>query len=836
MGRKKLLVLGCLTAITIVWVTASSRLDLQAAQQRPAANSAAQQRALLDQYCVGCHNERFSNAGVKLDSVDLTKATEHAEVLEKVIRKVKAEMMPPVGSPRPDKAAMEALAAFLETSLDRAAATNPRPGDKLLHRMNRTEYGNAVRDLFDLQEVNVSALLPPDNEARGFDNIADALGMNPALMDRYIQAAWKIVALATGDTNIPPIIETFPVRSDLAQREYIEGMPLGTRGGVVIDHFFPVDGEYLIRAKLWKTTVTQTGGLEVPDDGEVTVDGERLTVARFGGSEDEIAAAQFPDTTGQEIDNRFNTRVTLKAGTHRVTVGFLKKSSGPSIALLSPFERDRIDPVAPVGVPLIERVTIEGPFNVKGSGDSASRRRIFTCRPAAGSDGMACAKTILTTLGRRAYRRPLTTAETDRLLRYYQSGQTRSGGDFDSGIREALAFLLVSPQFLFRFERDPQSTASNGVVTRVAAQESQYRISDLELASRLSFFLWSSIPDDQLLDLAIRGRLKQPAVLEQQVKRMLADERARALGANFVGQWLFLRNIAGHMPDQDIFPDFDDNLRKAMPRETELLFEGIVLEDRSVLELLTADYTYLNERLAKHYGVRGVYGTQYRKVAVTDETRKGILGHAGILTLTSYANRTNPVNRGKYVLTNILGTPPPPPPPNVPPLNESPGRVLSMRERMAAHRANTVCANCHKLMDPIGLSLENFDAIGRWRTTDNGATIDPTDTLYNGEKVDGPVALRQVILRHPDQFVRTMTENLMTYALGRGVEYYDMPIIRSILKDAARNNYRFSSVVLGIVKSGPFQMRSRGSEDSKPVADNGAERPVVITSASNTKQ
>jgi mono/diheme cytochrome c family protein len=835
MGRKNLFVLGCLIAIMVVWVTASSRLDLQAAQQRPA--PAAQQKALLDQYCVGCHNQRFSNAGVKLDDVDLAKPGDHAEVLEKVIRKVRADMMPPVGSPRPERAAMENLAAFLETSLDRVAAANPRPGDKPLHRLNRTEYGNAVRDLFDLQNVNVSALLPPDNEAHGFDNISDALGMNPALMDRYLQAAWKIVALATGDTNILPVIETYPVRSDLSQREYIEGMPLGTRGGVVIDHFFPVDGEYLIRAKLWKTTVTQTGGLELPDDGEVTVDGERKTLARFGGSDDEIRAAQFPDTTGQEIDNRFNTRVTLTAGTHRITVGFLKKSSGPSVALLSPFERDRIDPVAPVGVPLIERVTIEGPFNVKGSGESASRRRIFTCRPAAGTDGSACAKTILTTLGRRAYRRPLTTTETDRLLRYYQSGQKR-GGSFDAGIQEALAFLLVSPQFLFRFERDPQPTASSGgAVARVAAQQSQYRISDLELASRLSFFLWSSIPDDQLLDLAVRGRLRQAAVLEQQVRRMLADERARALGSNFAGQWLFLRNLSGHMPDQDIFPDFDDNLRRAMPRETELLFETIVLEDRSVLELMTADYTFINERLAKHYGIPGVYGTQYRRVAVTDDTRKGLLGHAGILTLTSYANRTNPVNRGKYVLTNILGTPPPPPPPNVPPLNEAPGRVLSMRERMEAHRANVVCSNCHKLMDPIGLALENFDAVGRWRTDDGGAKIDPTDTLYNGEKVDGPVALRQVILKHPEQFVRTMTENLMTYALGRGVEYYDMPIIRTILKEAARNNYRFSSVVLGIVKSGPFQMRSRGSEDSKPVADNGAERSVVIeTSASNTQQ
>jgi mono/diheme cytochrome c family protein len=829
MGRKNLFLLGCLIAI-VIFAAASSRLDLQAAQQRPAANAAGQ-RALLDQYCVGCHNQRLSSAGVRLDNVDLAKVADHAAVLEKVIRKVKAEMMPPVGSPRPDKAVMEGLASYLESSLDRAASANPNPGDKLLHRLNRAEYGNAVRDLFDLQNVNVSALLPPDNEAHGFDNISDALGMNPALMERYLSAAWKIVALAIGNTKIQPIIETFPVRSDLSQREYIEGMPLGTRGGIVINHFFPVDGEYLIRAKLWKTTVSQTGGLELPDDVEVTVDGERITLARFGGPEDEVRSFEFPDTVGQEIDNRFNTRIAVKAGTHVVTVGFLKKSSGPTVALLSPFERDRIDPVAPVGIPLIERVTIEGPFNVQGSGESPSRRRIFMCRPAAGTDGSACAKTIVTTLGRRAYRRPLTTTETDRLMRYFNEGQKR-GGSFDSGIEEALVFMLVSPQFLFRFERDPESTAANGVLTRVAAQDTTYRISDLELASRLSFFIWSSLPDDQLLDLATRGRLRQAAVLEQQVKRMLADERARALGANFAGQWLFLRNLAGHMPDQDIFPDFDDNLRRAMPRETELLFESIVLEDRNVLDLMTADYTFLNERLAKHYGVPGVYGTQFRRVPVRDEYRRGILGHASILTLTSYANRTNPVNRGKYVLTNILGTPPPAPPPNVPPLNEFPGRVMSMRERMEAHRANVVCSNCHKLMDPIGLSMENFDAVGRWRTSDGGAKIDPTDTLYNGEVVDGPVALRKVVLRHPEQFVRTMTENLMTYALGRGVEFYDMPIVRSILRDAARNNYRFSSVVLGIVKSGPFQMRVRKSEDSKPVAENGAER-VIRTSASN---
>jgi hypothetical protein len=766
----------------------------------------AQDRAVVDKYCVGCHNQKAKTAGLALDGADFARPSNSADVWEKVIRKLRAEMMPPVGAPRPDKAALDAVASYLETSLDKAAAAKPNPGRKVLHRLNRAEYGNAIRDLFALSALDVTSLLPSDNEAYGFDNIADVLGTSPALMERYLSAAWKIASLAVGNPKITPAIETFRVRYDLSQRDHIEGLPVGTRGGMLIKYDFPVDGDYIIRPKLWKTTVNQVGGLELPHDLEVTFDGERVRLARLGGPEDERNSYEFPTSTAEEIEKRFEIRVPVKAGHHAIGVAFLKKSSAPSVDLLQPFLRDRIDPISPAGIPELDRVTIEGPFNVKGPGDSPSRRRIFTCRPAAGADPAVCAKNILSGLARRAYRRPATDVELSRLLGFFQTG-LKKAGSFDEGIENALAFLLVSPQFLFRFEYDPPGVASGQV----------YRVSDLELASRLSFFIWSSIPDDQLLNLAVQGRLKNPTVLEQQVKRMLADERARALGANFAGQWLYLRNMESVKPVEDVFPDFDDNLRQGLKRETEMLFESIVLEDRSALDLLTANYTFVNERVAKHYGIPGIYGDQMRRVTVKDDYRRGLLGQGSILTITSLANRTSPVNRGKYVLTNILGTPPPEPPANVPPLNEAPDKSLSMRDRMAQHRTNTVCANCHKLMDPIGLALENFDAVGRWRTADGEAPIDPSDTLYNGVKVTGPAALRDVVLSHPDQFVRTMTEMLMTYGLGRGVEYFDMPTVRAIVKESSRTNYRFSSLVLGVVKSAPFQMKTK-SEDRAAAA------------------
>jgi mono/diheme cytochrome c family protein len=763
-------------------------------------STASADRALLDKYCVTCHNQRAKTGGLALDNVDFSTSPEASAIWEKVIRKVRGGMMPPVNLPRPDPTTLGAFTSHLEAMLDAAASSQPNPGRRLLHRLNRTEYGNAIRDLFALN-VDVTSLLPPDDEAYGFDNIADVLGVSPSLMERYLSTAWKVSALAVGSSKITPALETYRVRGDLSQHDHIEGLPIGTRGGMLIRHTFPLDGEYVISPKLYRETVNIIRGLETAHDLEITFDGERVLLARFGGKDDELANYLNPTSAGDELEKRFQKRLTVKAGPHALGVAFVKKSSATTLELLQPFQRERIDPITPVGIPEVDKVTIEGPFNATGPGDSPSRRRVFICQPAAGTDGISCARTILSNFARRAYRRPATDTETNRLLGYFKNGQAK-GGSFDAGIENALAFALVSPQFLFRFERDPDNVAPGQV----------YRVSDLELASRLSFFIWSSIPDDQLLNLAIKGRLKDPAVLEQQVKRMLADQRARALGSNFAGQWLYLRNLKSTVPDPDVFPDFDDNLRQALQRETELLFESVVLEDRSALDLLKADYTFLNERLARHYGIPNVYGNQFRRMPVRDDDRRGLLGQGSILTLTSLANRTSPVTRGKYVLTNILGTPPPSPPANVPPFDEKPARPAAMRERMEEHRKNPACSGCHKLMDPIGLALENFDGIGRWRTAENGIRIDPAATLADGTNVDGPAAVRQAVLRQPEQFVRTMTEMLLTYALGRGTESYDMPVVRAIMKDAAKTDYRVSSLVLGIVRSVPFQMRKKTEE------------------------
>jgi mono/diheme cytochrome c family protein len=774
----------------------------QTTQVAPVASHAqtAEYRALLDKYCVTCHNQRAKTADLTLDTADVNDIPAGAEVWEKVIRKVRAGMMPPAGLPRPDQAQLDALVAHLESTIDHAATARPTVRTPTLHRLNRSEYGNAIRDLLALDELDVASLLPVDEEAYGYDNNANVLGVSPALMERYLSAAVKISAIAVASPSITPALETFRVRGDTSQHDHIDGLPIGTRGGIRIRHYFPVDGEYVISPKLYRETVNIIRGLELTDDLEVTLDGERVVLARFGGPKDEQANYLQPTLAGDEMEKRFQKRLKVSAGLHTVAVAFLKKSSATTLELLQPFDRERIDPITPVGIPELDKVTIEGPFNVSPTATSPSRRKIFACRPASDRDAAPCARTILASLARRAYRGDVNDAEMQRLVGFYDRERSK-GSNFDESIETALSYMLVSPRFLFRVERDPANVAPGSI----------YRISDLELASRLSFFIWSSIPDDELLNVAAQGRLQNPLVLDQQVRRMLKDERARALGSNFAGQWLFLRNMRGQEPDADIFPDFDHNLRVAMQRETEMLFESIVLEDRSALTLLDADYTFVNERLARHYGIPNVYGSQFRRVPVTDEARRGILGHGSILTLTSYANRTAPVIRGKYVLTNILGTPPPAPPANVPPLDETPGKPMTMRERMEAHRRNPACAVCHRLMDPIGLSLENFDGIGRWRTAENGLAIDTKAQLFDGSSVDGPVALRRAVLRHPDLFVRNVTENLMTYALGHGVEYYDMPSVRAIIKDAARNNYKFSSIVLGIVKSVPFQRRRSDS-------------------------
>jgi mono/diheme cytochrome c family protein len=797
--------LACMVVSLAALVAAGSHPSAQAPPQTQTSKAVAApqpatapdaQAALVRQYCVTCHNARANTGNLSLESVSLTDVPAGAQTWEKVIRKVRAGMMPPTGMPRPPQAALDGLVAHLETTLDKAALAAPQLRRSTLHRLNRSEYANAIRDLFAL-EVDVTSLLPPDEEAYGFDNNANVLNVSTSLMDRYLSAAWRVSSMAVASPRISPSLETYRVRGDLSQHDHVEGLPIGTRGGIVIRHYFPVDAEYVISPRLYRETVNIIRGLELPDDLEVAIDGERVRVARFGGPKDEQANYLQPTLAGDEMEKRFQVRAPLKAGTHTITVAFLKKSSATTLELLKPFGRERIDPITPVGIPELDKVTIEGPFKPAAvSASSPSRQAIFTCQPKTDAEAVPCATKILGTLARRAYRGPVSPAEMARLMSFYETERGKGGG-FDDGIEASLQFLLVNPRFLFRVERDPEKAPAGTI----------YRISDLELASRLSFFIWSSIPDDELLTVASQGRLQNPAVLEQQVRRMLKDERAKALASNFAGQWLFLRNVKGHTPDADVFPDFDHNLRDAFQRETELLFADVVREDKPVTTLLNADYTFLNERLAKHYGVPNVYGMQFRRVPVTDDARKGLLGHGSILSLTSQANRTSPVLRGKYVLTNILGTPPPEPPANVPPLNETPGKALSMRDRMEEHRRSPACAGCHKLMDPIGLAMENFDGIGRWRTEDNGAKIDTASQLADGTNISGPASLREAILRRPDMFAKNMTEQLMVYALGHGLEYYDMPYVRAALKDAARTNYRFSSLVLGIVKSVPFQRR-----------------------------
>lgn len=739
-----------------------------------------------------------------LDKMDLNHISEGAEVWEKVVRKLRGGMMPPLGLPRPEKPAMEGFISWLEASLDQAAAANPNPGRDPLHRLNRAEYANAIHELLAL-DIDVTSLLPADDEANGFDNIADVLKVSPSLLEQYLTASRQIAGLAVGDPAITPVSEIYRVPPDLSQEDHIEGLPLGTRGGIVIHQNFPLDAEYDFSVKLLRNIVGYITGLEWPHQLEISVDGQRAFLAPVGGEADNKMMDANLGIAGDALDARLKVRVPIQAGPRTVVVTFLRKDSAESVEPLQPFTRD-LDLQNMNGIPLIDYVDITGPIKPTGPGDTPSRRRIFSCRPNSASDEVPCARKILSSLARRAYRRPVNDQDLELLLSFYQAG--RNKGTFDAGIESALRLILADPKFLFRYSPDPSN----------AAPGSTYRVSDLELASRLSFFLWSTVPDDQLLDVAAPGKLKDPAVLDQQVRRMLADPRAKALVTNFAGQWLYLRNLPSAIPDRDTFPNWDDNLRQALRRETELFFESIVHEDRSALDLLTADYTFVNERLARHYGIPNVYGSQFRRVSVTDENRRGLLGQGSILTVTSYPNRTSPVLRGKWILENILGTPPPAPPPNVPALKETSegGKMLPVRVLMEQHRQNAACAGCHKIMDPLGFSLENFDGIGQWRTKEPGGPVDASGQLADGTQVDGPAALRKVILSHPDQFVGTMTEKLLTYALGRGLEYYDMPVVRGIVHDAARNNYRFSSLVMGIVKSVPFEMKkSQAAGDSR---------------------
>ena len=797
--------------VTALGVAAAPALssDMHAAPSsaHPSASfSTANGRQVLDRYCVSCHNDRAKTAALALDRVDLTHVPAEAEVWEKVVRKLRSGMMPPSGMPQPDAATRRDVAEWLETTLDAAAAAKPNPGRALIHRLNRAEYTNVIRDLLGLS-VDAASLLPPDDSAYGFDNIADALGVSPLLLERYLSAAGRVSALAVGNRNLESAGETFRARQDASQDVHLEGLPLGTVGGLVVRPTLPLDAEYRFQVKLYRTNTAVVRGLENQHELEMTFDGERVLLAAFGGESDFKASMENPTTAGDAVERRFDVRLPLTAGPHEVTAAFLG-GHAPSTTRLEPFIRSSFDTLDPSGHPHIESLTITGPFNAKGVGDTPSRRRIFVCRPSSQAAEEPCAMRVISTLARRAYRRPVTQTDLQPLLQLYRTARNARG--FEEGIEVAIQRILTDPEFVFRVERDPAG----------AAPDSVYRISDLELASRLSFFLWSSSPDDELLRLAGRQRLRVPSVLNQQVRRMLNDSKSHALVENFAGQWLYMRNLKNQVPNSMAFPDFDDNLRQAFRCETELLFDSIMREDRPVVELMTADYTFVNERLAKHYGIPHVYGSNFRRVPVTDPSRRGLLGHGSILMVTSHTDRTSPPVRGKWILDNLLGAPPPAPPANVPPLTDdkqrSGGKVQTMRERMEAHRANPACAACHKIMDPIGFALENFDAVGAWRVTEGGlggTPIDASGQLLDGTKVNGPVALREALTREPEGFVRTLTEKLLTYALGRGLSASDMPVVRGIVRASAAERYHFSSLVLGIVSSTAFQMRTAAPRD-----------------------
>ena len=771
------------------------------AQRVPSIAAPAQvsaQRALIDQYCITCHNQRLKTGGLSLDQLDLAQVARNGEVWERVVRKIRAGMMPPSAAPRPDRAVLTGLTAWLENELDRNATPHlPPPG---LHRLNRTEYANAIRDLLGL-EIDPAKYLPSDDSSYGFDNMAGTLGLSSTLVESYVSAAGKLSRMALGEATTPTLT-VYRAPEDTSQDYHVEGLPFGTRGGMVVSHVFPSDGEYTI-------TITPVFGDNMSPTGFGTITGEKLEVLLDGQRLDLLNWQSGRGGQGLAIQGGSVMRVRLAAtaGPHQVGVTFLATNLAPVLDLDQHFMRTTIQTGPTPGYtfyPHVGTIRVEGPYNPITAIDSPSRRKVFICTPAGARDETACAQRILTNLATQAFRRPAAADDVRSLMTFYEQG--RKEGDFDYGIELALARILAAPKFVYRIEAEP---------TNIAFGQT-YRITDFELASRLSFFLWSTAPDTELLNLANQGRLKDPATLERQVRRMLADPRAEALAENFAGQWLNLRGLQASGPLPLVYPDFDDPLRQAMRREVELLFDSIVREDRNIGDLLTADYTFVNERLAKHYGIPNIYGSQFRRVALGDayDMRKGLTGKGAILVTLSKPDRTSPVTRGKWIMTNLLGVSPPDPPPNVPALparaSDSRGnRELSMRQKMLDHRVATPCIQCHSLMDPIGFSLENFDAIATWRTEDAGNPINGNETLYDGSRVTGPSGLRQWLSGYSDQFVQVATEKLFTYAMGRGVEYKDMPLIRSIAREAGRNGNKFSALVLGIVKSRPFQMNMK---------------------------
>ena len=764
----------------VLWIVGSVMSTGPLALKAAGRQSPSPHRAVLDTYCVTCHNARLRTAALQLDTADVDHPEANPAIWEKVVRKLRARDMPPPGPPRPDHATYESLANHLEAALDDAAATTPNPGRPAAYRLSRFQYANAIRDLIAL-EIDAASLLPADDSGYGFDNIGDVLTVSPLLLERYLSAAATVSRLAVGDPALAPTSTEFHVPPATVQTERESpDLPIGSRGGIAIRHHFPLDAEYVIKVRLQRgKDATTILGTSAPRQLDIRLDGRRLKLFTIGGqTQAERGGAEA------DLDERLEVRVAVTAGSHLVGSTFVKDTVKPEGVLDRAGDQAFFEGVG--------SVSIAGPYAATGPGDTASRRRIFLCRPRSAGEEQACAARIITTLARRAYRRPIAGDEIPSLMIPYRSARTTGG--FEEGIRRALQRILVSPDFLFRVEVDRPK----------ARPGSAYRVSDVELASRLSFFLWSSIPDDQLLSLAERGMLHERGVLQQQVARMLADPRANTLVSNFVAQWLHLRNIEAVLPDPTAFPDFDENLRAALARETNLFFESMLRENRSLLDLLRADHTFLNERLARHYGIPGIHGSEFRRVTVTGDERKGLLGKGSLLTVTSYPNRTSPTMRGKFVLENLLGSPPPPPPPDVPSLKEDADvSGLTMRERMELHRINPVCSSCHSKMDPIGFALESFDGLGRWR-----AGVDSSGVLPDGTRIDGPAGLRKVLLDRKDQFVTTATERLLTYALGRGVEPFDMPAVRRIVRDAAPGDYRWSSIIMGVVNSVPFQMRS----------------------------
>jgi mono/diheme cytochrome c family protein len=795
MPRRRLAVFAACLALSAPSVRLGAGQSPQPAATPAAAPSP--HRATLDRYCVSCHNGRTRTGGLALDGLDVTRVDGDADTWEKVVRKLRGRMMPPAGAPRPDEATYDALAAHLETSLDRAAALHPNPGrTDTFRRLSRVEYQNAIRDILAL-DVDVTSLLPKDDASHGFDNVSNG-DLSPTLLERYLAAAQKVSRAAVGSPLPSPASHVVILPSDLTQEDHLEGLPLGTRGGTIVPYTFPLDGQYEIQMRLSRDRNENVEGLSDSQQVELAVDGERVQIFTVKPNRNQ-SGAYYAD---EAVDKDLKVRVHVSAGPHAVGVTFPHRTFAIEETERQPalahFNMDRHPRVQAA----LYSVSITGPFEPGAPVETPSRRKLFVCQPAPKSSRSAedaCAKRIVSALARRAFRRGVADADLEAPLRFY--AQARAEGGFEAGIEMAVRAVLASTEFLFRIERDPKNVASR----------TAYRISDVELASRVSFFLWSSVPDDELLNLATKGTLHEPAILERQVRRMLADARADALVTNFAGQWLYLRNLAAASPDARLFTDFDDNLRQAFRRETELFFGSIVGEDRSVLDLLRANYTFVNERLARHYGIPNVYGSRFRRVSLGDDSvRGGILGQGSVLTVTSYANRTSPVLRGKWILENILGTPPPPPPQNVPPLQDTDasGRVLSMRERMAQHRASPACASCHQLMDPAGLSMENFDAIGRWRVrTESGGAVDASGALPDGSKFTGMNGLRSALLRRPELFVGTVTEKLMTYALGRGLESNDAPAVRDVTRHVKAGDNRFSALVLGIVGSNQFQMR-----------------------------